>query len=105
MVRVRSLPRQPIFLADDCLQNIGNTSDILILKSKSVSDLKLRHRNLLTLTCPKSLFLGFSNHPLSANGLFVGFCVKRHSLMTSEYTRRHKFSDSGVQSYSAILAT
>jgi hypothetical protein len=47
MVRVRSLPRQPIFLADDCLQNIGNTSDILILKSKSVSDLKLRHRNLL----------------------------------------------------------
>ena len=44
---VRSLPRRPIFLADDCLQNIGNTSDILILISKSVSDLKFRHRNLL----------------------------------------------------------
>jgi len=29
------------------LQNIGNTSDILILKSKSVSDLKFRHQNLL----------------------------------------------------------
>ena len=28
---------------------------------------------LLTLTCPKSLFVGFSNHPSSANGLFVGF--------------------------------
>jgi hypothetical protein len=44
---VRSSPQQPIFLAYDCLQNIGNTSDILILKSKSVSDFKLRHRNLL----------------------------------------------------------
>jgi hypothetical protein len=44
---VRSLPRRPIFLADNCLQNIGNTSDILILKSKSVSDLKLWHQNLL----------------------------------------------------------
>jgi hypothetical protein len=44
---VRSLPRRPMFLADDCLQNIGNTRDILILRSKSVSDLKFQHRNLL----------------------------------------------------------
>jgi hypothetical protein len=28
---------------------------------------------LLTLTCPKGLFVGFSNHPSSANGLFMGF--------------------------------
>jgi len=53
----------------------GQTGDHLIDYVRYVtSPLKIKQEpSCLTLTCPKSLFLGFSNHPSSANGLLKGF--------------------------------
>lgn len=50
---VRSFPRRPVFLADACLQNIGNTSATLIWKSKAIYNLKFRHQILLIILLPQ----------------------------------------------------